>query len=106
MRRVVGARAPALTVSGAAKLGLFVARGPNGLPTHVVVPIFYNVPLALAFAVVGAAIVWRRGDHPVGWLLSAVATSLGFSIFSEGYAAWRGPGLDWVLWAWSLTNGP
>jgi signal transduction histidine kinase len=106
MRRLVVTLPPTLAVAGAALLALFVARQPGDLPTHVVVPIFYDVPLALAFAVVGSAIVWRRSDHPVGWLLSAVATRLAFSVVTEGYAAWRGPGLDWVLWAWSLTIGP
>jgi signal transduction histidine kinase len=106
MRRVVVALPPVLTVAGAALLALFVARRPGDLPTHVVVPVFYVVPVALAFAVVGSAIVWRRADHPVGWLLYAVATLAGISLVTEGYAAWRWPGLDWVLWVWTLTIGP
>ncbi len=105
MKCVVVALGPALTVVGTALLALFVARRPGDLPTHVVVPIFYTAPLALAFAVVGSAIIFRRGDHPVGWLLTAVATTTGQSVFTEGYAAWRAPGLDWVVWAWTLTVG-
>ena len=105
MRRMVVALAPALTVTGAAILALYAARRPGDLPTHVVVPVFYSVPLALAFALVGSAIIRRRGDHPVGWLLAAVAITIGQGVFSEAYAAWRFPGLDWVLWAWSLTVG-
>jgi signal transduction histidine kinase len=106
MKRAVVAVPVAMTLAGAAMLALFVTERPGELPTHVVVPIFYNVPLVLAFAVVGAAIVWRRAEHPVGWLLYAVATLAGFSTLTEGYTAWHGPGLDWVLWAWSITNGP
>ncbi len=106
MKRVIVALPPALTVAAAALLALFVAGRPGDLPTNVVVSIFYNVPVGLAFAVVGSAIVWRRPDHPVGWCLYVLATLLGFGLFCEGYAAWRGPGLDWVLWVWTLTIGP
>jgi signal transduction histidine kinase len=106
MKRVIVAFPPALTVAAAALLALFVAGRPGDLPTNVVVSIFYNVPVGLAFAVVASAIVWRRPDHPVGWCLYALATLMGFGLFFEGYAAWRWPGLDWVLWVWTLTIGP
>src|SRR5262245_12909960 len=106
MRRAVVALPVTLALAGAAMLALFIAKHPGDLPMNVVVPIFYNVPLVLAFAVVGAAIVWRHARHPVGWLLYAVATMASFGTLTEGYTAWRGPGQDWLLWAWSMTSGP
>jgi hypothetical protein len=93
-------------MAGVMMVALFVIRRPGDLPAEVVIPIFYDVPLTLAFAVVGAAIVGQRRRHPVGWLLAAISTLLGFSIFVEGCAAWGLSGLVWLLWIWSLTTGP
>ena len=96
----------ALLGSGAAMLALYAARHPGELPVHVLVPLFYNVPLALAFAVIATAILRRLPGHPVGWLFALVGGAVAASFFAEAYAAWRLPGLSWVLWSWTILTGP
>lgn len=96
----------ALLAAGTAMLLLFVARHPGALPAHTVVPVFYNVPVALAFAVVSTVILLRLPGHPIGWSLGLVGVAIGFGFFTEGYAAWAGPGTTWMLWVWTVLTGP
>lgn len=95
-----------LLVVGATLIALFVATNPGALPVHTVVPLFYNVPLALAFAVVSAVVVNRLPGHPIGWLFGVVGVSVAASLFTEGYVAWELPGESWVLLAWTVLSGP
>ena len=107
MRRVaLGLTTLCLATAGTTMLALFAARRPGDLPANVIVPIYYSVPLTLAFAAVAAAILGSRPGHPVGWSLGAVGALAAAGTFAEGYAAWGLRGLDWVIWAWTLLGAP
>jgi GAF domain-containing protein len=103
---LVAAATGSLLAAGTTMIVLYQAEHPGVLPGHVVVPLFYNIPLALAFAVVAAAILRRLPGHPIGWLFGLVGFATAMSLFAEGYAAWSPPGVSWVLWLWTLLNGP
>ncbi|MFW6033695.1 MAG: hypothetical protein ACOC9R_01060 [bacterium] len=95
-----------LLVAGATLFGSFVAVHPGAFPVHLVVPVFYNVPLALAFGVVSAVVVNWRPDHPVGWLLGVLGLTVAVSHFTEGYVAWGLPGETALLWINTVQRGP
>jgi signal transduction histidine kinase len=102
---VLAAATGSLLIAGTVLILLFVERHPGELATHLVVPLFYNVPLVLAFTVVSAVVLSRLPEHPVGWLFGVVGFSIGVGYLAEGYAAWDLPGLTWTLWIWNVLTG-
>ena len=72
--------------------------------------------LLLMFPTVGAFVVSRRPENPIGWIFCAVSLIIGVGIFTEGYAAYAlhaGSatllGVEYVqyaAWLSSWTGGP
>lgn len=95
-----------MLVAGVALELAFVSRHPGDIPAHQVVSFLYLVPSAVAFTVVGIAVIGHRPAHPIGWLFVALALEGGSAILANGYTAWDLPGSDWVTWTWVLVRGP
>ncbi|HZD00187.1 MAG TPA: hypothetical protein VFA46_08315 [Actinomycetes bacterium] len=102
----VAAATGSLLLAGATMVGLFVARHPGALPAHAVAQVLYDIPLALAFAVVSTAILRRLPTHPIGWLFGLVGVAVAFGLSTEGFAAWGPPGTRWLVWTRTLLTGP
>jgi hypothetical protein len=95
-----------LLIAGATMLLLFVARHPGALPVDTVASMFFNVPVALSFAVVSVVILRRLPRHPIGWLFGLVAVEIALNVFAGVYSAWGLPATAWVLWTWCVLTGP
>lgn len=57
----------------------------------------------LAFALLGALLVWRRPDHPVGWLLAALGVAVLVQQSAQQYAL-RGLAAPFQLHGWQLAS--
>ena len=62
--------------------------------------------LLLMFPTVGAFVVSRRPENPIGWIFCAVGLLAGVGIFAESYAKYALPGLQYAAWLSSWTGGP
>jgi hypothetical protein len=102
---VVAAATGILLVAAATMLLLLTRQHPGLMPVHQLVPLLYDVPLALAFTVISVAILGRIPGHPVGWLFGLLGIIVSFGLFTNGYAAWDLPGATWVLWIWIVLSG-
>ncbi len=106
MKRPVAGRASwaiavctgSLLIAGSGLLVSFLVRHPSALPVHTAVPLFYDIPVALAFGGVSVAILRRLPAHPIGWLFGVLGVAVSLGHFTNAYAAWRMPGTTWVLW--------
>jgi hypothetical protein len=69
---------------------------------------FAFIPVALAFAVVGALVAARTGNR-LGWLFLAAAAVSGVSLAAYAYAARAGaaelPGGAWAAWVFTVVLG-
>jgi hypothetical protein len=69
---------------------------------------FAFIPVALAFAVVGALVAARTGNR-LGWLFLAAAAVSGVSLAAYAYAARVGaaglPGAAWAAWVFTVVLG-
>src|SRR4051794_31198179 len=61
--------------------------------------------LVIGYATVGAVVAARRPDNAVGWLLLAIALTVGLQVGGETYAISRSPGYVAVAWVagWLFT---
>jgi hypothetical protein len=72
------------------------------------IPWFGSIaPVAVAYAAVGAAVIWRRASNPIGWVFCSVGLVQALSVASAAYALDLGPGQTdlaaWGLWISSWT---
>ncbi len=69
---------------------------------------FATMPVALAFAVVGALVAARSGNR-LGWLFLTAALVSGVSLVADAYAARaataRLPGAAWAAWTFTVVLG-
>jgi hypothetical protein len=102
-----------LLTAGAAAVALpsLVVGPPTNAAPGDVEQILSVVIVAVAFPLLGWAILRRMADHRLGWIYLAIAAFEGLNLFSSAYSAWAyttaggrlplAAELSWVsVWAW------